>query len=1267
MLRGKKPKESNQTDPFLTAANAISKAFSRYSVKDVAESLFISDTWLPNISSLVKHQFLTLVMASKQPEEFASENQINSHEDFAQFLEAVYPLIPSFSSIEDFVPVADWGQVRLHASKKDLKFFYGGELSNTYDYLTLFQLLHIPFDEEYAKHAGRSPKEELRCCLEFQNEIIDSIPNDADPVKIENISPGDVEVPPKNFWEAARHFYTNFQPSETFSAEILKAYSTPVGSASKKSLSWRNFGNGVMNGTLLPFFFLEHDHQYLPTLPRRYSSILFDTWGSIFQDWNKDIDSTGQKYGTRLAIQLYRYFTRRFKGDRIFPMVSAVTKSLSPHDTLFPLAFISRNKLFMVYLTDPGKTGKSLSDHLEKLEPKFIEALELAKQEPVTLALHVDKQNVQFRSEKESASLTPEILIVIPQASTQIQPIRIPSSMPARFFFLDSFLAIIDELDNPNSFADFTDYLDKQGPHIQPMLSKLDVFASFKDSLGVLVQGASEFDFISLDPHWGSRMRYDSLASFWSLYPEGGFFDHPRAWKPRKETESRIRLEARGYFGFALHCRIGMTNIFLTAPFEDMSYDQGRLANFLMECLEDSLAKRKMIVEQHRFFQLWQELHILFFPKSLVTGNPKFAHLKHLFPTGTLWQSDYGRPTPTAYGIRILFDDNSVIEAFEATKDSSLEAEIALEVLGHLQKIIPDSKAGSIVDDLNKSRSGQPRFKFFKEKKLASFPELVSPYLPQPADFKKAKKRIAELARQLDLTEGYFKLEEAKPKVNALRDQIVSEIDSEVRKYDFTKAVPFLIARIDALNSEYEHNTITLTHSLEHEIDFEPEARHAEQHTDFINTHKNYRYLIEKFVQLEPHGRTELDIEDFRYLIALIDWLHVFYTASDCLHYGIMPVGMNLTRDYLVEIQYDKGMKEDEKAFAQETAKLNLGLIGNPKDKVDSPRPIEEFLEELDDAFKKDLGFSFRTMINVQQVLTHWAACNPGTGEAPYYSAEYPEIEKACAATIKAEIRDGELKSILDFLTLQKDSLLRVLGQDELCADLPVWEYRKRFCRYNLRPLIRIGEKYYWGPFSTRRSGMIWSGTPSSGNLPTDLQAQSIEDVVRKNKKLTEAALADKTLDIIKRYTPHARKNLDLTSLKPKGSHPSDLGDYDSLAYLETPNVILNVECKDLLPPRCYKDAKRLRETIFGVPSKNEGHFEMINRRIVYLSKHLPEIAAALNWPVKADTPPKILTLYVSRTTYWWTRFPPQQVASNFIRVDLLSEFVGQLTKHPIS
>jgi hypothetical protein len=1246
---------------FESSVKAVSELFRNYSVEDVAESIFISSVWLPNISSPIKHQLITAVFASLKPEEYSRTNQIKSYDDFKEFLGKLYKSIPQFPGMEDYVPEPDWGQVKFHHAGRNYKMFYGCELSYVYEYLTLLQIIHLPVENEYVKLVNRSPGEELECCLRLQEEVINGIGAQPDSKSISDISPGHIEIPPDCFWQDAKSFYSHFKPEERYPEHFLKEYSLQLGTVPKRVLRSERFGERVYEGKLLPAFFIEHKSRYFSILPRRYPSILFDAWSEVFEKNRDKIEASGKRLHMSLNAQVYRFIKKRLKTELIYPLVSPVKKDGKPHELIFTTALVSKDKLILIYLTQPTLSGKKTQEELETITPMLNEAVALTSTQPTTLALHLERQNVQLQPAAEGRSLKTEVIVVIPQVSTQVEPFSIPKSLPGRVTWLDSLVGIADELEDDEDIANFLEYPEEIEDRVHPPgLSMLDKFASFKDSEGVLIGGALEYDFISLDPHWGSQRRYKTLSEFWSVYPEVDFFDHPRTWTVKQETKTRVRFAARGHFGFALHCKIGATNIYMTAPFAEMSFEQGNLSNLLMECLEDSFSLRKSVFQDHDLLKNIDRLQINLFPLSLVSVNAKFKHLKHLCKTGKYWCSDYGLPTPDFYGIRIVFDDAKIAEAFKETQDSSIEVEILLEVLRQMDSIMPDTRIDRIIEGLEKTKAARPRFKLVAAEKPASFPEFVNPYEPKQAHFKRARKRIAEIARKLGISEGYYQLEEAKGKLNLLKSSIVYEINSLIAKYDFTSGIPFLITRIDGLSAHYERNRMRVEHGLQHDIDYEPEEKYAEEHNEYVKMHANYRYLIEKFVHIEPHGQRELEEDEFQYLTALVDWLLVFYSASDNIHYGILPVGMELDRDFSVDVKYEEGMKAKTKEFSEQMANLDLGLIGKTEDRVSSPRAVEEFMEKLDEAFLKDLGFSFKFLINVLQLLTFWPTTKPDIEENPFYSAELAEIEDVCVETIQG-IRREEIRPIMEFLTLNKDDVIRVLGQSEPCPDLPVWEYRKRYSRYTLRPIIKIGDKYHWGPYSARSAGLIWSGTPLTGTLPTDLDASATVGVLRTEKGLIEKALTEKALEIMKRYTPHAKKNLKLHELKPKGSHPPELGDYDLLAFYPQKNVIFNIECKDILPVHCLKDAKRLREKIFGQPGKDKGHFAQIDKREKYLSAHIPDIAKALDWPLDPNHPPEIITIYQSRRSYWWTHFPPYDVTAKFLRIDLLSDFIEHI------
>ncbi|MDI6800513.1 MAG: hypothetical protein QMD01_00440 [Thermodesulfovibrionales bacterium] len=658
---------------FEAALQSIPDIFCKYSVQDIATSLFISNMWLPNIASGVKHQFLLSIFASMGPESFPRDNRIVSYPDFTGFLKQVYSLLPAFFMLEDYILEPDWGQVKFFHNGQIYKIFYGQELSNVYDYLILFQMLYVHLDNEYRKVSGRSPALELQSCLKLQNEIMSGITSQAGAEALSELSPGHIEIPPRDFWENAAEFYGTFRPESHVDEAFLRGFSIELGEWPCEYLNSNKFQDLVHRGKVVPKLFVYHEGRYLPVLPRRSSSILFDSWAVTYEKYHAQVIENSMPYSMTIGAELFRYIKARVNCSFLRPLVSAVLPGGSPHDILFQASFISKDRLILLYVTNPAYSREQIEKEFEDIAPKLKEAIDLISSSPVTLALHLERANVQFET-RHSGELKPELFVVVPQVSTEMFSLSISRDLPGNIIFMDQLLGIIDELDEVDTFASFIEYREENDQRIQSLfVSPLDIYGSFKSSLGTLVEGALDYDFISLDPHWGSHLRHETLSEFWKIYPERHFFDHPRSWRVKKETETRVRLEARGYFGAALYCRVGRTHVFLNAPFDSMNYEQGLLANVLMECLEDSLSANKIALEKHQFIKAYDQLQVLFFPHSLVEGNEKFKHLGHLNPHEGFWRSDYGLPAESLYGIRLVFNDKLLAQAFVEVKDRSIE------------------------------------------------------------------------------------------------------------------------------------------------------------------------------------------------------------------------------------------------------------------------------------------------------------------------------------------------------------------------------------------------------------------------------------------------------------------------------------------------------------------------------------------------------------------------------------------------------------------
>lgn len=1248
----------------------IVELFKKYSIRDVASSLFVSSLWLPNISAVLQQPFLVGVFASIKPGDFNPEDQIKTYEDFQNFCKQTHALTPSFATVEDMIPELDWGEIEYYFKHRRYHIFYGSEISNVYDHLEQFDLIHNVYNEEYLHEAQRSPEKELKICLQLQDHIIQEITTQKDTSTIEEFSPGHTEVPTERFWSEVSEFYKDFNLLEFMPNELLERYSLPLGSFDTSNLESNTFANAFHEGTLLPFYCIKTEETYLPVLPRRYSAVLFDQWRKLYEEHSQNLLKDHSDLAFRTGVMLTLYMQKRFRTNDLYELASAATADKQAHDIIFHSALLVKNKLIVVHVLPPLLTeGVEGAVDFDELGKKLQEALDLLRQNPPRLLLRAEGKGVEFRraDESDETEIEPVLFVVMPEVSTGMY--LIPANLPGHMVGLPDFLMILDEVEDPEELAAFSDFLKTQTTGVIPIANSMDdIFAAFKQSYGVLIGGARQPDFVWLDSQGGSFHRYDSLRDFWVKYPKG-YFGNPRHLKIVEHNNTSIRLVTRASRGFSFHCKIGKTEVAIWAPFHELSYEQGEITDLLLRCLEDALSQNRVELEKHRFFDEHQELRIAVFPSSYASNPPtdtSTGNLKSLLPEQGLWKSEASDNEARFPIVRIVFDEKEFAQAIQEVINATLEMNLALEIFHRIDEITPDSSSADISKYLEDRKSGKPRFVRRAIQKEVAFPDRVEPHSPSPYEYKLARKRVSEIADSQGVTEGTYEGEEAIKKLNSVREVLVKEIDEEVAKYDLEKSLPFLLERHDALENEKERTKIELGISKEHDVDFDRTEKYAEQFEETLRLQKQCRYIIEKFVQLQPKGAKRMTVDDFKRLSGLVNWLHVLYSSSDCLKYQTHATALIFNHENIVEVGFSELQDQTQEEYMRQVAGEDLSPSGNKDDRVEGTTPFAIVIAQIDAGFRQDYGFSFRNIIHVLHVLSKWSFLNEGITEQSSYSATEEEIVNLCLKELQEDITADDVRGVLKFLALQSTEVISTRKEkeneivEEMHDDIPVWEHIARLSRYDIRPLIFYGGQYFWGPYAARMAEDTWKRSIINGSLPAGFPAPKTEAVLRSWSKEIQDGIEKKALDVAKRHTSYA-DSVDLKSRFPQSGY-EDVGDYDVLAYLPKSNTLLNVECKEIPHTYCMKDAKRLRTKIFGWPKPTkESHFPKILRREQYLRQNLGKIAEDLSWPIDQENPPRIINVYVTRHRNWWMKSPPNNIEAEFQRIDLLDDFIQSL------
>ena len=1297
----------------------IKEVFKNYSAQDIVNSLFCSSLWLPNISSQIKHIYLAAFFISCQPELFKRNNQIDDYTKFSSLMSRLIPLLPSFPLEEDYFPEADWGEIKFFFDDRIYRIFYGNEITDIYDYLSMFEIMYAPINDKFVEKIGRSPSKELSICLNFQNEVLSSISQAAIPEdKLKSIQIGHYEVPEQEFWLSVNNFLqrNDIQIPQT----IVKNYTVEIGSS--RFPGRESFIEAVIYGRLAQSFFVLIEGKPYWLNPRRFSCILIEEWFQLYHDNKNVLFEKKDMEFFYASASLGRFIDQRVKGRNKFRCVSAVYENNHPHEILFSFATIYEHELLLFYLLSVDET--LISQKISAVE----EAIKLIRKKPHTLALHLKRQNVQFRSNDGQRDLGIRVIAIYPNVCIQgvVNTVDIPESFSGSFIGMTDFLGIFDETQSIDEFIDFLDHIQKDESPITPMASLMDRYAAYKDSHKIIVDGANRVDMIALDPHWGSSFKYKKLSEFWSLYPDRNYFDHPRSWRIKKESSTRVRLDARGYLGCALFTKVNNANFFFTAPFGEMTYEEAKLTDMLLMCLEDYFSSIGQRLMSLAIFQRYNEFNINIFPDTLVTREcDTFKHLNSFLTGLNVYNGEAGFIKHNIVGVRMVYSFEKALKQFSDCTNSLYESELFLYVAKLLDALNPDAEADKTFEEIKiEFGSKKPRYKVHQLSMGVCFNHLSGLSLsPEIYEFKKARKEVACLAKKLGVKSGVYELSEAKTLINEVRRGAVKIIDVTICEFDHSSLVILLMKNLERLMHHVKADLELIEKSVELDVDYDRSKKYAKIHSDYLSAHRNYRYLIEKVIQHSKAGKKKPLDADIKYLLAFADEIHVFYEASDLLHYSIAPVLLEVSDSYIFRIK-DKGEIEGKtSSYGEVLASHQIYNDSNTEKSLWEKEELEAYLDKLDAAFKEEFGFTFRNMQDFCDILAAWPNFNKTAEASDLYSADEAAIIDICKQHLK-NIKLSEISGLVQSLTLDQKHMLTILGKtvakskflkadsngrmiletlikkgilvdynagnvflrenegqqisrpdeiqdrkfDEIwddlhpheADDLPVWEINKRPNRYIAKPLIRIGNNIFWGPYSVDKTQKNWLSRVMNGDMPFDLQKPKVVTVIEKRKQDIERKIVEHVFDFTRQTTSYIEKELYLHKRDKNSGYPDDLGDFDVIAFWSKHNVLLNIECKDLTGGYCPKDSKKLREALFG-DKKGDGYIGRVEYRETYLRNNLVKIFKTLNW-TNPSGHTKVVSLFVSRSHYYWYLFPPYQTDVRFVKVSMLKNALDELS-----
>lgn len=1137
---------------FESTCNQLTVVFARYSADDVLVSLCVSDLWIQNISSQVKHALAFAVSISMPASSFTGSTMIGSYAEFKQLIEQVYAILPGFPTLEDYVPEPDWGEVKFPLGGSLLRIFYGGAVERISDFVTAFHLVH-------GNNAQAS--RDMHIALLAQHHVLEGVGKSSAGIA-SDIEPGHVETPSEFFWQACRDAIRSLSTRAELAAVsqglVVKLGVMP---APKRRM---DFGDAVITGSALPAFLVEVGGRYFPLALRNAAA-------SVIQHW-------ADKSSVLSAEAIADFLSARLR-DVIKGPLKIVTRT-ERQPFIFSAAILGGAKPhFIIALEEAGLT------QLPTLEAGLKKALSSGDWALQQIGL---QGALQIRSEDGVLPTALEQLVVVAvlsRVTTVPGLLKIPSTK-ARVLPLSDFVTIFDSIEDMKELDRYWTFVDTHSSTIGGFSGLADRFAAFRDSNALLVDGAVTPTMIALDPHWGSTWRHKMLTKYWDNAPPSFPNVTNTAWNVERDPDGLCKSLAKRIPALSWSTVVGncVVHFMLVADAQPIGLDDGRVLELLIHCLADSLNQRRLILSGLPIFKYRQIVTTCRAKMdSLVTRDDSD---RSELPFFSDWQIT-GDVADLTVDVIVHANLQHIQKRLLDVTDASFEVAATAAWISGLSFELGLSRDPAVLDALRDTSARKPRFTLTTMQRTVDVPDYASPHIPGSEHYKIARRDLAIAFKNLGAKEGRCELAAAKALIDPARDNFRSLIHSRISLLRRTDLVRFCIEQLDALIAKYDREQTRIQISLAHEVSYDRTKSLAEAHEQLVKQSRNYRYLLECCFSMAASGSGQASVETIVQLVASVDWLLVLYNASDVLHNGLDVAGLELDQFFIPHVYYTNINDRSETAFASEAADIRLGVGLKATDEVRAVQQTDPEWEVLDQAFNQDAGLTLNKFLTGLLVLSRWPSAIDVEDLRFAYSAPQDKIRDVLVESVK-DMTSADAEKLIALVSLDPRGIRRLLGKSIDEGDVPLWEHNKRGDRYTIKPLLQDEQgNLIWGAASMERAARIWRQTFANGYMPADFDWPNVKNAVRDIKAHLEQQLETTTVAILLRATPYAEGEIDFMHRFPKEDF-DDVGDYDGLAYWPAMNQWVIAECKYNQPAFCLKDARRLRDRIFGTPANRE-------------------------------------------------------------------------------
>ncbi len=764
---------------------------------------------------------------------------------------------------------------------------------------------------------------------------------------------------------------------------------------------------------------------------------------------------------------------------------------------------------------------------------------------------------------------------------------------------------IIIRTENIEELYEFLEFLKTTKLKFANIFSGIcNIYEMWKTNNHQIEQGAISFGMVMTDMYiedYNIKDLYQIDYKNFPFQPNNLLFSSPYQWNIQKIKNNYYSYKNNALDGFGGYlCILNNLKIFLSHSAElygsKIDVKQINFSKTFDDLLFELLHTYKNIISKNlNNNYIYQIINIPF-------NNKEFYKLKELT---NYFYFDYN-VFENIYYLKVAIDYEVLFELLENSSNRQQEIELLKLIL----------KSLNFKHDLNKSFDTD-----INKSKICSLTSYQCPYIkndicltkwPSSLIRAKTKKKLALLCKSINIKPGIYKSDKALQNIRNIQELFQSNIELLMVNKDkiaLHKKFLSILAQLEhkkkicnikyklASNSKKDKETMELINTREE----------TKEQIRFLN------YLIETNLCCIHNVKLDKDISDseIEELLSYGEWFVNLQDTGDKIKWKFKEAILNIKYDYTIKSLFKKNCKVSDLKKQNKRNYNNIDYI---------PETIKNIsFENLISSLTKDLGFSFKALLEILNYLQReFNFVFKDFCEIDVFQINKKELLTDLESILKTKSDINDMTKALEYLILNESNIKIVYSKGIPVEQglIPIWERENRIDRFDIKPIIEVGQDIIFSPPVINNLFERWLGAIESFYPPYEYGLCNYLKEVKLIQKQCQTELENAILKLCQTYKSpmdFCDKSVYLSKRFPNEKYPDNLGDYDCL-FIDTKNkVIWNLESKFLQYVGSISEFSKHQDSFYN---KNKKDIKFLNR-INFLTENYKKILSSLNIPLE--------------------------------------------------